>query len=193
VSAGLILAAGGSRRFEGDGPKLLAPFRGRPLISWALEHAGDAGFDEIIVVTGPVNFSSLVNSQIVVKNPRWQSGLATSLQVGVGEARRRGHQAVVVGLGDQPHVPASAWRAVAASSSPIAVGRDWGPPWGGPCSAAHRAPPVRLSREVWSLLPATGDSGARDVVRERPDLVTEIPCDGDALDIDTLEDLTVWG
>lgn len=182
MSAGIVLAAGGSSRFDGTGPKLLVPFRGRPLVAWALEHAGDAGLDEIIVVVGPADISSLVSSQILVENPRWRSGLATSLQAGVAEAERRGHGSVVVGLGDQPLVPASAWRAVGASLSPIAVARF----------AGHRSPPVRLAHDVWPLLPTTGDSGARELMRARPDLVTEVPCDGYAVDIDTIEDLAAW-
>jgi CTP:molybdopterin cytidylyltransferase MocA len=182
VTAGILLCAGGSARFSGDGSKLLAPFRGRPLVAWALEHVGAAAFDEVIVVTGAVDLSAEVAGQTIVANPAWASGLATSLQAGVREARRRGHEVAVVGLGDQPLVPPSAWAAVGATESPIAVANF----------AGQRTPPVRLAREVWTLLPATGDVGAGELIRARPDLVREVECAGDGLDIDTIEDLAPW-
>jgi CTP:molybdopterin cytidylyltransferase MocA len=53
----------------------------------------------------------------------------------------------------------------------------------------RRTPPVRLTREVWPLLPTVGDIGARELMRARPDLVRDVTCDGDCLDIDTVEDM----
>ena len=55
-----------------------------------------------------------------------------------------------------------------------------------------RRNPVRLDREIWPLLPTSGDEGARVVMRERPDLVEAVACPGDPLDIDTVEDLSIW-
>ncbi|MBO0732450.1 MAG: NTP transferase domain-containing protein, partial [Acidimicrobiaceae bacterium] len=113
-----MLAAGGGSRFRSssDGPhKLLAPWRGRPLVSWALDAAHAAGLGRTWVVTGSVDLTALVPEGVeVLSNPSWAEGQATSLAVAVAAARAAELDAVVVGLGDQPLVTAEAWRAVAA-------------------------------------------------------------------------------
>jgi CTP:molybdopterin cytidylyltransferase MocA len=152
------------------------------LVAWALEHVSAAGFDEVIVVLGAVDLSKVLGTVVIVNNPEWASGQAYSLHAGIAAAEQRGHEVVVVGLGDQPFVPPSAWSAVANANSPIAVASF----------AGQRTPPVRLARSVWPLLPTGGDVGARELMLARPDLVIEIACDGEALDIDTVEDLARW-
>jgi CTP:molybdopterin cytidylyltransferase MocA len=180
VTAAVLLCAGGSSRFRGDQPKLLAPFRGRPLVSWALEHAMASGLDDTVVVVGAVDLSGLVpDGVVVVDNPAWASGQASSLRAGIAAADDRGHEVVVVGLGDQPLVSPEAWSAVAGTDSPIAVASFGG----------QRTPPTRLARSVWGLLPRDGDVGAKELMLARPDLVREVPCEGEARDIDTTEDL----
>jgi CTP:molybdopterin cytidylyltransferase MocA len=119
----------------------------------------------------------------VLVNERWADGQATSLQLAISAAEVAGLDAVVVGLGDQPLVPPSAWQAVAASQvRPIAVAT-----YGG-----RRGNPVRLARAVWDLVPAEGDEGARRLIREQPQLVTAVACEGHNLDIDTVEELGAW-
>ena len=152
------------------------------MVAWALEHVSAAGFDEVFVVLGPVDLSKELGTVVVVNNPEWALGQAYSLHVGIAAAEQRSHEVVVVGLGDQPFVPPSAWLAVAKADSPIAVASF----------AGQRTPPVRLARDVWPLLPTRGDVGARELMLARPDLVIEIACDGESVDIDTMEDLARW-
>jgi CTP:molybdopterin cytidylyltransferase MocA len=181
----VLLAAGGGSRFVGSTHKLLAILDGKPVFRRSLDNVVAAGFDQVVVVTGAVALPIDDSGVRTVHNPRWEDGQAGSLQLGIAAAEALESEFVVVGLADQPFIPASAWRAIAAapSAAPIVVATYNG----------VRGPnPVRLNRSVWPHLPTEGDEGARPLMRLRPDWVDEVACEGSAADIDTLEDLGSW-
>ena len=181
--AAVVLAAGGGTRFDGATHKLLAPFRGRPLVTWAVASAVEAGLDETIVVTGALPLDDVLPAGVtLVASERWAEGQAHSLAAGWRAAAAAGHDAIVVGLGDQPLLEPDAWRRVAACDSPLAVATYDG----------RRGQPVRLGRSVWPDLPTEGDTGARALLARFPALVCEVACHGSPADIDTVEDLNRW-
>lgn len=191
TTVAVVLAAGAGSRFTGPTHKLLARL-GRDatgsdsldtVSGRAIGAARAAGIGPVVVVVGAIDLPADVTAGcVIVRNPNWAEGQATSVQSAVTAAREQGADAVVIGLADQPFVTPDAWRAVAAATSPIAVATYDG----------VRGNPVRLHESVWSLLPVSGDSGARDLIRLRPELVSEVACPGSSADIDTQEDLDSW-
>jgi CTP:molybdopterin cytidylyltransferase MocA len=182
---GIVLAAGASTRL--GKPKQLVGHEGLPLVRRAVMAAREAGADPVIVVLGsdaPYIASALENLEgmHIVLNPRWQTGMASSLARGL-EAVTESDGALIM-LADQPLVDASALRAlldvfgpdkriVASSYSdtlgvPIVVGRE------------HFASLMRLE----------GDRGAGPWLRT-VDGVTAVPLSGPILDIDTPKDLAL--
>jgi molybdenum cofactor cytidylyltransferase len=196
----VLLAAGGGSRFLASSAelnvhvthKLLAPLRGRTVFECALSNVMEAGFRLIVVVQGAVSLPIVsgrdangINTIEIVLNPRWSEGQATSLAVAVDALRDRDDvDRFVVGLGDQPFIPADAWRRVALEQpeAPIAVATY----------AGKRRNPVRLARSMWDLLPREGDEGAKPVLRSHGYLVSEVTCVGEPADIDTAKDLLRW-
>jgi CTP:molybdopterin cytidylyltransferase MocA len=186
----VILAAGAGTRFNRDDPdarpgaKLLAKARGKPLLAWAIAPALEADLDELVVVSGAADLSGVVpDGATLLRNDDWSLGQATSLRVALDWCARQGHLSAVVGLGDLPGLTVDAWRTVAAArGGPIVFATYYG----------RRGHPVRLDAEIWLLLPISGDEGARSLANRRPELVTEVACEGRTVDIDTQEDLRRW-
>lgn len=180
--AAVVLAAGAGSRFHGRTHKLLANLGGRPVVAHAVGAAVASGL-ATFVVTGAVDLEGRIDAQaIIVHNAHWAEGHSCSLQAGIAAAAAAGHDAVVVGLGDQPLVGPHAWTALAACRASMAVAT-----YGG-----RLGNPVRLSADVWPHLPSIGDHSTPSLVWERADLVARVPCAGDPADVDTVEDLGQW-
>lgn len=199
----VVLAAGAGSRFAGPDHKLLAPLPAtstRPaesVVARSLAHCLDAAVGPTVVVTGAADLDDVIDAAraerssmrdgadlTAVSNPDWETGQMSSVRCGIGAAAELGAARVVIGLGDQPGVAPSTWRSIAdpGPDAPIVVATYQG----------RRGNPVSLSSDVWPLLPHEGDQGARALMQIRPDLVREVPCDGSAQDIDTVEDLQQW-
>lgn len=187
LTAGLVvLAAGAATRFHGDTHKLLALVDGEPIVRRTVRVALAADVGPVAVVTGAIPLDDVLTGldAQVLHNDAWAHGLATSLRAGAAWAARTGVDAMVVGLGDQPGITSSAWRAV-ATAEPAAV----------LVVASYdgvRGHPVRIADALWPDLPANGDAGARSLLAEHGTAVVEVPCTGSPHDIDTLEDLQQW-
>ncbi|HZC19309.1 MAG TPA: nucleotidyltransferase family protein [Rubrobacteraceae bacterium] len=186
VSA-ILLAAGAGSRFGGG--KLLAPFRGRPLIEASLSGLRKAPVSETIVVVGKnaeeLRYVCKPYGVRMVENPDWVGGISTSVRAGLRACSPRARAAVVC-LADQPFVGARAVERLVGAfehGAEVAVATYGGEPRN----------PALFAREVWPLLlrELSGDRGARAVLRRHQGLVTEVVCDdvADPVDVDTVEDL----
>ena len=177
----VLLAAGGGSRFGGAHHKLLTSVAGKTVYEWALQSALAANIGPVAVVWGSVELPRHEASEAVtyLHNDEWVTGMASSVQRALQWANERGLQSVVIGLGDQPCIPPSAWTAVSLSTSPLAVATY----------AGVRANPVKLHAEFFALVPKTGDEGARSLLRSHPELVAEVPCTGSGIDVDHVEDI----
>src|SRR6267143_1833173 len=181
----VILAAGSSTRMHGS-QKLLLEFDGRPMIKSVIEAASDGGCHQILVVYSSEDVKRAVSGDAeLIYNPRADTGMASSLQAGL-RAMRPDMEAALVMLGDQPMVGSRtvvallrAWRREGARPA-VAVSGPSGDRW---------TPPVVLGRQLWDeLMTLEGDSGARQVLDRRPELVDIVPALERLDDIDTPED-----
>jgi CTP:molybdopterin cytidylyltransferase MocA len=180
--AGILLAAGQGSRL--GRPKALLDVAGRPLAARGVELLRDGGAEPVIVVTGAtaVNLPGV----LTVHNPRWPTGMGSSLAAGLATVPDE-CLAAVVALVDQPLVGTQSVRRLIAAyraGAGVAVAAYGGRPRN----------PVLLAREHWAevIARATGDFGAREFLRAHPELVTLVECGdtGRPDDIDTRADLT---
>jgi molybdenum cofactor cytidylyltransferase len=181
-SVGVVLGAGAARRF--GSAKALAPFRGRPLISWPIGALQGGGLDWVLVVLGAEHerIGAHLGSAHAVLAPDWEDGLSASLRAGVAAADRLGAARVVVALADQPLLSGEAVRRVIAASRagyPI-VRADYGD---------VRGHPIALARETFgAVAELRGDAGASQLTGFDS---ADVACmgHGSAADADTPEAL----
>jgi molybdenum cofactor cytidylyltransferase len=186
-SAGLVLAAGSSRRM--GRPKQLLPVDGRPLLEKVVAAANASSLDEVIVVLGgsavEIREGIDLGRASVVYNPDHLEGLGSSIRAGLASLDDRVDRAMVI-LGDQPAVSAELFDRLldlqTSSGLPSAALRFG--------DLLH--PPVVLDRSLFGDLNSLeGDVGCRAVIRGRPELVAALPAETDGnhpIDIDTIED-----
>ncbi|MCZ7374643.1 nucleotidyltransferase family protein [Micromonospora sp. WMMC250] len=183
VIAGLLLAAGAGRRY--GRPKALVELNGEPLVRSGVRLLTEGGCAPVHVVLGAgADEVPELPAAVPVRHDSWSDGLGSSLRRGLASLPADVPGAVVV-LVDQPLL------------SPVAVRRVREAYTGGALVVATYAGrpghPILLCRRTWPLLDryAVGDRGARDLLRERPELVIEVPCDdaGAPVDVDTPADL----
>lgn len=183
--AAVILAAGQSRRM-GETNKLLADWAGKPLIQHSVDAALASGADSVYVITGHdgerVAAQLTGREVVVVHNPEYAEGLASSLRAAI-RVMPGAVDGIVVCLGDMPLVRVAHLDALIAAFSPQ-EGRTI-------CMPAYqgkRGNPVLLGRELFpELAELEGDRGARGLISDHDDLVAEVPVEdpGVLVDIDT--------
>jgi CTP:molybdopterin cytidylyltransferase MocA len=188
--AGLILAAGLGRRF--GGAKLVAPLRGRPLVSYALDVAGRARAAgllsdlRIVIARGDHALAGLARDAgvVAVANPAPERGLSSSLRLGLAALDA---SAALVLLADQPllrldvvAVLVAAWHEQLGLLIRPRYARS-------PDEPGH---PVLVDRSLWPLTAQLeGDAGVGRLLPAGAPGVALINIPGSNPDVDTPADL----
>jgi molybdenum cofactor cytidylyltransferase len=187
--AGIVLAAGESRRF--GRPKQLADWNGKALLGHAIEAVLAVCGSAVLVVTGAaaerVSHCAAGYPVQVVHNPDWRRGMASSLRAGLSALDNAGASAVLILACDQPLVDA-AWLA--------SLVRLWQTEPARPVAARYNGvlgiPAIFPQALVPELKALRGDQGARGLLNEQLDpLAVDMPVA--AIDIDTEAELAQLG
>lgn len=186
--AALILAAGGSRRLGRS--KQLEPWGSTTLLGHVIDLVETFPVDETWVVVG-ADLDRVVNEigarQVgIIQNPDWESGLASSLRVGLDALTQLSKaDGALVFLGDQPAVRADVVTALIEKhrrSSAMAIV---------PKYRYTRGNPVLIDRALWPrLMSLEGDEGAQRLLQAHSEWVEEVWFDSlPPRDIDTQADV----
>jgi len=166
--------------------KQLMPFADTTILEKTIDHYLNSKAAEVVVVLGHEyeKISSLIgnNPVRIVCNRRYAGGMSTSLIAGLNNIRRD-TAGIMVALGDQPFV-----RSFTINLLIDEFERHNGiliPVWNG--KRGH--PIIFPSVYITEILSLKGDAGAREIIKQHPGDVHEVPVDSDeiCLDIDTAE------
>jgi molybdenum cofactor cytidylyltransferase len=169
--------------------KLLLPYKGRPIVNWALAAACASQADPVIVVLGheAERVEAALSAErrhLAIPNPNYAEGMSTSLRMGLAAAPKEVDGAIIL-LGDQPLITTEIVNTMIAESArePHAI-----------IAASYqgrRGNPVIFPRAYFAELETiTGDEGGRSVLARHPGQVRLVAID-DALagfDVDTPEE-----
>ncbi len=161
---GIILAAGGSKRF--GQPKQLLDWRGQPFVHAAAKTALEAGLSPVVIVSGAnaEQVEAAVNDLPVSikRNDNWQTGQSSSIRAGIQAITERSHKqvgAAIFLLADQPQITTPVIRALiethAAELQPIVAPL---------VLMEQRGNPVLFDRVTFpDLMELQGDVGGRSI------------------------------
>jgi molybdenum cofactor cytidylyltransferase len=183
-TAGVILAAGGSKRL--GRPKLLEHWKGEPLVRFAVQAALEGGLAPVVVVLGDhAHEVRRVIEDLPVRslvNERWEVGQSSSMRLGLAAIRAQA-EAVMFLLGDMPLVEPELVRSIvgthASSLAPIVL----------PHAAGQRGNPVLFDRSTFdALAQVEGDKGGRAIFNQFEPQIVEADA-REFFDLDTQQDL----
>ena len=184
----IVLAAGPSRRL--GFPKQLLTFRGEPLVARAASAALNCGgaHPVIVVIGADADLTMPVLARIpqvsTVINDNWATGLASSLTIGIRALEKIAPcDGALLMLVDQPNVTSGALTRLLAAFDKnhrmVAAGY-----------AGVIGVPAVFGREFFDdLLKLTGDAGAGQFLRSKPERVTVVPMPEAEMDVDTVADV----
>lgn len=193
----IILAAGGSTRL-GE-PKQLLQYQGKSLLHRATEVALASDCSPVIVVLGAqyevlsAELSGL--DLIIVDNPEWQGGMATSIKVGLDAlwqhyfARHHSADGTLFLLCDQPLLTTEHLNTL------VSTFNNYPDPESAPIVASAYSdtagvPALFPKRLFLDLLQLPGSGGAKQIIERYTDTLVTVSFPGGELDIDTPEDVS---
>lgn len=183
----IILAAGRSARL--GSPKQLLSYQGKNLLQHTIDAAHESQAGPIVVVLGsdmdeiagrldPIHLT-------IVKNPNWESGMASSVACGINTMNNLypDTEAVILMVCDQPFVNAKLLKDLInkqeeSGSSIVASSYE----------NIQGTPALFHKKHFDELSALNGDTGARSLIKRYAESIEAIPFDLGSIDIDTIED-----
>ena len=181
----VMLAAGRSERF--GAAKLLANYRGKPLLQHALSAAQTACPGSVYLVVGhdhdEVSDAAIGLADTVIFNEAYASGMGSSIACGVRACREQS-DAILIMLADQPLVSSSHLAELmnrwTGKQSEIIASRFSG----------VSGPPVLFANALFDQLEDLhNDVGAREILHRSSSILRTVEFEAASIDIDTPTDL----